>query len=278
VEQGAVYVDTMKKIFSILGLFGILLVMFTLAKVLQSLILPPGSFLILMAFGFLIIRSCRMLGRLFIASGFILLYAASIGPVTDALIMPLEKSHPPLQEKARFRADAVVVLGGGARDLSWLGLGPQASETSIERVVRGVTLSRRHRLPLVLVGGSGDPAKARISEAEAMARIAAELGVPGRDITVEGDARNTLESAGAVKSALTGKRILLVTSAYHMRRAAGMFKRQGFEVVPAPCGYRGEERKSSFLSFIPHADNLSYSSNALAEYISIAWYTIVGEL
>ncbi len=252
--------------------------MYTLARILQSLLLPPGSCLLLMAFGFLIVRNCRMLGRLFIASGFILLYAVSIGPVTDALIKPLEKTYPPLQEKTTVRADAVVVLSGGVHDLSWLGLGPQASETSIERTVGGVTLARRHRLPLILVGGSGDPAKAGVSEAEAMARIAADLGVPGRDIIVHDDARNTLESARSVKRALRGKRILLVTSAYHMRRSVGFFKKQGFEVVPAPCGYRGERRALSYHSFIPHAAGLYYSNCALAEYISLAWYTIVGEL
>jgi uncharacterized SAM-binding protein YcdF (DUF218 family) len=60
-----------------------------------------------------------MLGRLFIASGFILLYLVSINPVTDALIMPLEKCKTPSGRKSS--TDAVIVLGGGARDLSGWG-------------------------------------------------------------------------------------------------------------------------------------------------------------
>jgi uncharacterized SAM-binding protein YcdF (DUF218 family) len=252
--------------------------MFTLARILQSLLLPPGGCLLLMAFGFLIVRNCRMLGRLFIASGFILLYFVSISPVAGALLRPLEEDYPPLQARAALHVNAVVVLGGGARDLSWLGQAPQASETSLERVVRGVALARSLRLPLVLVGGNGDPSRTSVSEAEAMARIASELGVPRSDILVEGSARNTLESAREVRRALKGRRIFLVTSAYHLRRAAGLFKKQGFDVVPAPCGYRGEHPALSFHAFIPRADSLHYSSNALAEYISLAWYTITGEL
>jgi uncharacterized SAM-binding protein YcdF (DUF218 family) len=75
-----------------------------------------------------------------------------------------------------------------------------------------------------------------VIEAEAMARAATELGVPRRDIIVEGTARNTQESARAVKRVLKSKRIFLVTSAYHMKRAEGLFKKQGFDVFPRPPG------------------------------------------
>ena len=253
--------------------------MFTVARVLQFLLLPPAGCLLLMAFGFFVIRGWRMLGRLFIAAGFVLLYLVSIGPVTDALLKPLEAGFPPLRvARAKPEAGAVVVLSGGVRDLSWLELSPAPSETSLERLVAGVMLAQKNRVPLVLVGGSGDPSKDGVSEARAMAGVASELGMRGGTIIVEERARNTLESARAVKRLLKGRRILLVTSAYHMQRAAGLFKKQGFDVVPAACGYRAEQRTRSFISFIPRAENLYYSSSALAEYISLAWYTMSGEL
>jgi uncharacterized SAM-binding protein YcdF (DUF218 family) len=253
--------------------------MFTVARVLQFLLLPPAGCLVLTAFGFLVIRGWRMLGRLFIAAGFVSLYLVSISPVTDALVKPLEAVFSPLRDaRVKPEAGAVVVLGGGVRDLSWLELAPAPSETSLERLVTGVLLTRKNRVPLVLVGGSGDPSKADVSEAGAMARVASELGVRAGDIIVEERARNTLESAKAVKRLLKARRILLVTSAGHMQRAAGLFKKQGFDVVPAVCCYRAEQRPRSFVSFIPRAENLSYSSSALAEYISLAWYTMSGDL
>jgi uncharacterized SAM-binding protein YcdF (DUF218 family) len=253
--------------------------MFTVARVLQFLLLPPAGCLILMAFGFFVIRGWRMLGRLFIAAGFLVLYLVSIAPVMGALVRPLEADFPPLKDgRAKPEAGAVVVLSGGVRDLSWLEIPPAPSETSLERLVAGVMLAQKNRVPLVLVGGSGDPSKAGVSEAGAMARVAAELGVRGSDLVVEERARNTLESARAVKRLLKVRRILLVTSAYHMQRAAGLFKKQGFDVVPAACGYRAEQSTRSFVSFIPRAENLYYSSSALAEYISLAWYTMNGDL
>ena len=179
--------------------------MFTITRTLQLLLLPPGVFLILMAVGFLIKKDCRLLGRLLIFSGFILLYLVSIGPVTDALIKPLENAYHPLtRQETKIKADAIVVLSGGVRDLSWLGLAPEQSEVSLERVVEGVRLFRIMRLPLMLVGGNGDPTKDNVSEAGAMARAASDLGVPGKDLIVAGKARNTLESARAAKRSRFG--------------------------------------------------------------------------
>jgi uncharacterized SAM-binding protein YcdF (DUF218 family) len=253
--------------------------MFTFTKVLQSLLLPPGIFLILMAVGFFIRKDCRLLGKLLMVSGYCLLYFASISPVTDVLIRPLESTYPPLkQTPATMKADAIVVLGGGVRDLSWIGLAPDLSETGVERVVRGVSLYRSTRIPLMMVGGNGNPGKEEVSESDAMSRVAKSLGVPERELTIVGKVRNTLESADAVKRRLKGNRIILVTSAVHMRRAAGMFRKKGFEVIPAACGYRGEQSSRTFISFIPRADNLHYSASAIAEYLSLAWYRIRGDL
>jgi uncharacterized SAM-binding protein YcdF (DUF218 family) len=88
-------------------------------KFLQRLVLPPASLLLLLLFGFLLLRSRRNLGRLFIAIGFLLLYGLSISPVSSALIAPLERDFRPVDVK-RVKADVIVVLGGGTRDRSWL--------------------------------------------------------------------------------------------------------------------------------------------------------------
>jgi len=121
-------------------------------KAMLLLILPPSSLLILMAVGLLTIKKNPMLGKLFIASGLILLYFVSINPVTDALVKPLETSSAPWKD-GHVRADAIVVLGGGVRDLSWMGRTSQPSSSSVERLVMGIMLYRRLHIPLVLMGG-----------------------------------------------------------------------------------------------------------------------------
>jgi uncharacterized SAM-binding protein YcdF (DUF218 family) len=241
------------------------------------MILPPSSLLILVVIGFAIIRRRRALGRLLIASGLVLLYLLSIGPATEFLIGRLEKDFPPIERKRGVSAQAIVVLTGGVRDVSWSGAGSEPSETSLERIVKGVTIHRTLHIPLVIVGGSGDPEK-RISEADAMAGVAGDLGVSRKNMIIESTARNTVESARELKRVFKGSRILLVTSAYHLRRATAIFTKQGFEVIAVPAGYRSEQRAVSIRSFIPQAANLYNSSLALSEYISYVWYKVKGDL
>ncbi len=250
---------------------------FVISKIFLLLILPPAGPLLLAAAGFLIIRKYHRLGRVFIISGFVLLYLLSIQPVSDALMRPLERSFPPLRTTA-IRVNAIVVLSGGAKDLSWVGLKSEPSEASLERLLAGVRLYKALHLPLVLSGGSGDTTNLELSDADAMARVAASLGVPRKDIVVERKSKNTIESAKTLKKILRGKRIILVTSAFHIKRASAMFKAQGLDIIPAPAGYMSEQRGFSLFSLIPTADHMRTTATALHEYLSFLWYKGRGDI
>lgn len=251
---------------------------FIFLKTALSLILPPASLVIIMAAGFLVVGSRRVLGRLLIAVGFFLLYLLSISPVSDALLKPIETISPPWKDEP-VKAGAIVVLGGGVKDLTWPKLPCEPSSTSKERVVRGVMIYRKHPLPLVFMGGNGDPSGTTVcTDADAMERTALELGVPARDVKVENKSRNTLESALALKNVIKGNSIILVTAAFHLRRASAMFTKQGFRVMPAPAGYGSEQRKLTFFSFIPRAEDLANSSTSISEYASFLWYSLNGAI
>jgi uncharacterized SAM-binding protein YcdF (DUF218 family) len=77
---------------------------------------------------------------------------------------------------------------------------------------------------------------------------------------------------------MEGRRILLVTSAFHLKRSVALFTRQGFAVTPVPADYRAETRGPSIASYIPRAHHLETSSTAIAEYLSLAWYGMRGKL
>jgi uncharacterized SAM-binding protein YcdF (DUF218 family) len=249
---------------------------FTLAKSLLYLILPPASLLVLIVGGLLLSRWHRNAGRALMAAGISLLYLLSIEPVTDWLIRPLETAYPPLQHTAK--ADTVVVLGGGVRDLSWVPAAPEPAEHSINRLVAGIEIARTLHLPLVLSGGSGETTPRSPAEVDALADTAVRLGFARQDLIIESGSRNTWENAGAVKKLIPGKTIVLVTSAFHMKRAAGMFRKHGFTVIPAPADYQSSARPWSIAKLIPRANYLSVSSTALAERLSLAWYGMTGKL
>lgn len=250
---------------------------FIVSKVLLYLILPPASLLLIMLAGFILLRWHRSAGRALVAAGMVFLYGLSLNPVADRLIRPLEASYRPLPE-GPVKADAIVVLGGGARDLSWVPAGPEPSEGSLERLVGAVALARKHHLPLVITGGSGETTPGDVREADAMADAAVRLGIPAQDIVIEKRSRNTWENAEAVAKLLQGRTIVLITSAFHMPRSVGMFKKQGFTVLPAPAGYRSQTRHGSYIGYLPQAAALATSSTAIAEYFSLFWYWMTGKM
>lgn len=252
---------------------------FVITKIILALILPPASLLIIMVAGLLIMVRSRLIGHFLLFTGLVLLYLLSIEPMSNILLRPLEGYAPPFAGSYRGSA-AIVVLAGGAKEIPWTGLATQPSARSLERLVYGVQLQRDSgTLPLVITGGSGDPSKQGISEAEAMAGVAHSLGVSKRRLLVEGASRNTLENARYVREMIGGgRRVILVTSASHMKRASALFRRAGFDVIPAPCGYLSEEKPLVIKSFIPSASSHAGSSTALYEYAALVWYRIRGEI
>jgi uncharacterized SAM-binding protein YcdF (DUF218 family) len=144
--------------------------------------------------------------------------------------------------------------------------------------VNAVQLARKHHLPIVVTGGSGETSPGDIREADAMADTAIRLGFPAQDIVIENHSRNTWENAEAVQKLLPGKTIVLVTSAFHMWRSVGMFKKLGFTVLPSPAGFRSQTRHGSYTDCLPQAAALGTSSTAIAEYLSLSWYWMTGKL
>jgi uncharacterized SAM-binding protein YcdF (DUF218 family) len=112
------------------------------------------------------------------------------------------------------------------------------------------------------------------------------LGVPAEAISVETKSRNTYEhakNAGPLLTEREFRRVLLVTSALHMPRALGVFKRQcpGTEFIPAPTDFGETTPKprpfiKEVADVIPTAENLRLMSNVLHEYIGIAYYKCRG--
>jgi len=165
--------------------------------------------------------------------GLVLLYALSTQPVADGLMNRLERSIRHSSREGKTRGDRRPC---GRSERPFLGgLGITQAETSLTRTVAAVAFYRvSGGVTMVMAGGSGDPTQPKISEAKAMSDTAVSLGVRKDHILVEDASRNTLESAANVAAILKKKRIVLVTSAFHMHRSVRMFEKQGFKVTRRP--------------------------------------------
>jgi uncharacterized SAM-binding protein YcdF (DUF218 family) len=113
-----------------------------------------------------------------------------------------------------------------------------------------------------------------------MARLLEEWSIPSTAIQIESGSINTHENATMSYRMLAPRgirRILLVTSAMHMPRAAGTFRKAGFEVVAVPADFHsGWDERLLLEKWLPSADNLRNSELALHEWLGIAIYRLRG--
>lgn len=149
----------------------------------------------------------------------------------------LENQYPPKEVERVGNGDAIVILGGGMGADS--NLWPYVEcWLSADRAAHGARLWKAGKAPRVIA--TGDLAE------ETTVPFLMELGVP-REVIMCLDAKNTEEEGRAVAREV--KKIILVTSAWHMRRAELMFKKAGLEVEPVGCDYEVLVRKGKSFSF-----------------------------
>ena len=100
-------------------------------------------------------------------------------------------------------------------------------------------------------------------------------------IWVEGRSSNTYGNAVETAHLLMPKgmrRIVLVTEAFHMPRAVGCFRKQGFEVLPAAASYRTLQLHSWGEFLLPRVWAVEVEQEAIHEWVGLAWYKIHGEI
>ncbi|MBN8772740.1 MAG: hypothetical protein BGP20_03365 [Thiobacillus sp. 63-78] len=239
-------------------------------------LLPPLSLVLLLAAGLIVHRRRPRLAMLLILSSTFALYALSTPWVGGLLQKSLEISAP--VTPARWQtADAIVVLGGGRR----LDSAEYGSDTlnglSLERLRYGVFLHRHSGLPLLVTGGR--PGGGTLSEGRIMQHILqSEYGIAPR--WVEDAALTTWDNARLSARLLRDsgvRRIVLITHAWHLRRAVPLFEAQGLDVVPAGIQF-ASTRLDSLLDVIPTPAGLRDSTFALHEWIGILWYKLRSSL
>jgi uncharacterized SAM-binding protein YcdF (DUF218 family) len=134
-----------------------------------------------------------------------------------------------------------------------------------------------------VIGGSGP------TDAESMANVLTGIGIPREDLILEATSRNTRENALETWSILTPQgieRIVLVTSASHMPRAESVFRKAGFEVIPAPTDFQVTQRGWAYYTrphlviqlynLIPSSFYLERTTRALKEYVGLIVYGLRG--
>ncbi|MEB3322397.1 MAG: YdcF family protein [Synechococcaceae cyanobacterium] len=259
-----------------------------LAKLLPTLVLPPGLALVLLVAG--LAGRGRRWGPWLSGAGIALLWVASMPLVSRHLSRSLEERALRLSPAEIPKGDVILVLGGGLRPPLPPRRGVEVGEAG-DRLLTGVDLMRKGKAPWLLVSGdqvSFTAGGSTPAEALSAARLATWLGVPADRIVRSENPRNTAEEARALQELARRRRwrrVLLVTSAAHLPRSVATFRRlTDLTVVPVACDFQTTEPGSIgrptfgsvLMDLMPSAAALSGTSEVLREVMGLAVYRLRG--
>jgi uncharacterized SAM-binding protein YcdF (DUF218 family) len=244
---------------------------------LKALILPPGLFVLAGIFCALFYRRRPKLAFGLLCTSTLLLYAMSTLYIGKHAIALLEPNQALAQSEIRaFRPQAIVVLGADRTNAApEYGSQDSAGGNLLIRLRYAAHLYRQTKLPVLVSGGRGYDH--RIPQADVMA------GILQQDFKVpvswrEGKSLSTWENAGYSRDILRPAgvdRVLLVTQAFHMKRAVESLGQFGFDVLPAPTHFLGLfGRPITIKDFYPSTAGFQLSSFALHEYLGLLYYQL----
>lgn len=258
---------------------------FYLAKGLAFLLQPSTLIALLIGYGSILIwTGWARWGRRFVTIGAVMLLLAGLSPLGNALILPLEDRFPRADPDTLPPPVGFIVLGGAEDRLVGEARGTPALNEAAERLVEAAVLFRRHpEAKIVFSGGDAGILYKAGSEAEGASSLLTRLGVSKDQLVLEAKSRDTYENAAFLKEQLArngelgpGKRWLLITSAYHMPRAVGAFRKAGFEVEAWPVDYRTRGSADLTRPFDKVSEGLRRVDVATREWFGLLAYWLRG--
>lgn len=250
--------------------------MFLLEKIISLTLLSPLPIIIilfLIGIGNLFNRRKKS-GLLLIVIS-IFMYWASTDAFIDKKLYNLEAVYSPITEDNLKRGEIYVLLGGGIITTTVEGNIPGIMPSV--RILKTAEYYKKYPKKIYISGGS--PLQNQESESSVYARELISLGVNPTDIIIEDNSKNTNENALFIKEKLNSienKNIILITSAFHMKRSVAIFQKnmQEFEIIPAPCNYLASQEKENLFYYIPKYYNFMKFQLWIWESIGNIYYKI----
>ena len=244
--------------------------MIYLHKILPAFVLPIMLVIIVLLIG--LIKNKKKLIYITI----VLLYVISTPIFSNNFFKLVEGSEYRKPINAIDSADAIVVLSG-ILEINEVGDSTYIEWGDPDRFFGGIALFKAVKAQkLVFTGGKMPWDKVKKTEGEVLKQYAISNYIPAEKIFVTKDVENTAEEAVAIKELISpSKRIILVTSAYHMYRAKKLFEKQGFIVIPYKVDYKASgNNELTLIDFLPSAINLQLTETGAREIIGRLFYLV----
>jgi uncharacterized SAM-binding protein YcdF (DUF218 family) len=253
---------------------------FIFSKILGFFALPSDDAATLVALGvILLFTRFKRTGRALAAVGIVLLLIAGLTPFGNALMLSLEQRFPPW-DAARGAPTGIVVLGGAIGAELSAARGTTDLNESAERITATAALALKYpQARIIYSGGNARLVLTGGIEADYAADLFESLGIPRARLEAERRSRNTIENAVfsmAIAKPKPGERWLLVTSAYHMPRAMGVFRHVGFAVEAYPVDWRTRGRIDLVMPMESVTAGLRRTDTAVHEWVGLFAYWATG--
>ena len=262
--------------------------MFILKKIISGFLSPLPLSLLLSFLGLYLLwfTTKQKVGKILVSVGLVILTLFSYRVTADKLLRPLERQYdtfeiksssavPKIENESTIKI--VVVLGGGHTSDPELPLLSQINTSPLVRLMEGIRIYKKYPGAKLLLSGGGafDP----VSEAEVMARVAREMGVPESDIILETESKDTRDEAMFIKPIVGKEPFVLVTTASHIPRSMALFKKLGMNPIPSPIDHSVKDGQGlSPSSFFPSTGNLRKTELAIHEYLGMTWAKLRGQM
>lgn len=249
---------------------------FFFSKILTLFLFPlPLTIIIGILTSFFLVKKWK--SRLFYMFPFLFLWFFSTNFTAGILMEPLEDAYPPIAKNELPEVENLVVLGGMVNNLTRYP-GNAELNGSADRITESILIYKLKKAKkIIYTGGSGSLFFNEVKESDLALNFLLSFDVPKEDIILETESRNTRENAIYTTNLLNNKDdpIILVTSAFHMRRSIREFENLGYKVIPYPTDYKTVSGNIGIWeSFTPKSGALETTTVAIKEWIGIFAYFI----
>ncbi len=258
---------------------------FAMAKISWFFLHPASLLLALFLIGWILLwgRFFR-LGRWLLSLALVTLLLVLFLNIDQMILYPLEHRFPKYASYSQQGTKGndikgIIVLGGAIKEDLSAHHGAVQTNSAAERLTETLLLAKKYPdLEIVFSGYSGSWGYSGSSEADAARAFFSAFGLAER-VRYENQAVNTWENAVysyRLVDPLPSENWLLLTSAYHVPRSVGTFRKVGWKVTPVPVDYNTGEDVGLRLG-LPDFDKLQVLALALHEWVGLGFYYLAGK-
>lgn len=251
---------------------------FILSKTIYFIVMPIPLMVVLVVISFFIKTASVKRKMRFISFGMLIFFS---NPFLANKVMKCWEGVPTPFEEVAHHDIGIVLTGITNRNKK--PVDRVFYERGADRVLHTIQLYKLNKIDKILIsGGSGKLINNEndIKEAVELSQTFLLAGIPEKDILIESDSRNTHESAvncSKIIQEMQQGKVLLITSAFHLKRSGLCFKKENITYTPFGTDYYAHDEMHGIDEYItPKPESIQNWNMVIKEITGIAVYKLMG--